>query len=643
MTVYNVGLDDSKPGFFGHQRTTIEFEDAIFNAKTGDTIIIQSNYTTPQPRKNYVIKQSINIRGEVGEQVPVIQDGIIVDGATVAVENINFVNTTEKTNIFQVKNKGKIISKNVNILSQTQGEVYPLIYIHKGSELVLNSTYVSSAENATNPSNGSIYIDGGKASIINCTTELPIKNYKEGDISVENSELYCSVSNVLTGKEKSKTRLQDSKLAGGNTEKDVPCLYVENATLTGSNVTVLQQNYNAALYLCKSAKGDLKQSFFSSIGVDNSSILDLKETSRIFESLSVERNSVLNTDTILIDGDENGRVNLFADENSSIKGDWIGFGQSTSPTVKRGDSTILNIEFYMLQYSAETNEYAVNESGECLLEDSQVKIEVFSEKRSDSNSQIKKEKSVEEKKENIKSTKKLSAFEALDQMIGLNRVKEQVKEFVAVSVVNKKRMEKGLSVNTQTLHSIFAGNPGTGKTTVARLLGQLLFEKGVIKKNLLIETSRADLVAQYIGQTAVKTRKVLESALGGILFIDEAYTLTPNSDNDFGGEAINEILKFMEDHRAEIMIIFAGYSNEMEKFLQTNSGLKSRIPNTFDFEDYSSDEMIDIGLSMLRADKYEVNEEIYKDVFLNNLKLSNDHSNGRWVRNFNESIQKSKP
>ena len=145
-------------------------------------------------------------------------------------------------------------------------------------------------------------------------------------------------------------------------------------------------------------------------------------------------------------------------------------------------------------------------------------------------------------------------------------------------------------------------------------------------------------MAGYIGQTAKKTREVLESALGGVLFIDEAYSLSQGSDNDFGKEAIDEILKFMEDHRKDMVIIFAGYTKEMSEFLQMNSGLASRIPHTFDFEDYTPDEIVEIGLLGLHNASYEVDEAAYADLVKNNYSLTSDHSNGRWVRNLNEEL-----
>ena len=233
------------------------------------------------------------------------------------------------------------------------------------------------------------------------------------------------------------------------------------------------------------------------------------------------------------------------------------------------------------------------------------------------------------------------ALEQLQNLIGIEKVKKQVEQFISLAELNKKREEQGAAVSEFSLHSLFLGNPGTGKTTVARIVGKILYQKGIIPQNKFIEVSRSDLVAGYVGQTAIKTQEVLKSALGGVLFIDEAYTLSNSNEDRFGKEAIDEILKFMEDHRRDIVIIFAGYTKEMEEFLSVNSGLPSRIPNTFDFEDYTADEIIQIGLLGLKNQGYFIDVDCYTQTIESLYNKINDCSNGRWIRNINEKIIKN--
>jgi SpoVK/Ycf46/Vps4 family AAA+-type ATPase len=204
------------------------------------------------------------------------------------------------------------------------------------------------------------------------------------------------------------------------------------------------------------------------------------------------------------------------------------------------------------------------------------------------------------------------ALDTLEQMIGLSPVKEEVNKLMAALDVERRRREQGLAVPPISRHMVFTGPPGVGKTEVARALGEIYRSLGVLRKGHLVETDRSGLVAGYIGQTAIKTLDVCKSALDGILFIDEAYTLanSGSANGDFGREAIDTLLKFMEDNRDRIVVIVAGYSNEMRRFIDTNPGLASRFTKTIAFPAYSTDELAAILRMMAKRQNYAVPDGI---------------------------------
>lgn len=192
----------------------------------------------------------------------------------------------------------------------------------------------------------------------------------------------------------------------------------------------------------------------------------------------------------------------------------------------------------------------------------------------------------------------------LEKMIGLENVKSLIKELRAFVEIQRRRQREGLVNSASTLHMIFKGNPGTGKSTVARLMGRLFKELGILSQGHLVEVERADLVGEYIGHTAHKAREQLKKALGGILFIDEAYSLARGGEKDFGREAIDVLVKGMEDYRDNLILILAGYKDEMDYFLETNPGLRSRFPIQLEFPDYTVAELLAIARLMLEEKQY---------------------------------------
>jgi len=260
----------------------------------------------------------------------------------------------------------------------------------------------------------------------------------------------------------------------------------------------------------------------------------------------------------------------------------------------------------------------------------------------DKNTPISSETQTEEETAKEKTQEEL--LEALDELVGLDNIKQNVKSLINFVKVRKLREENGLPNPPVSLHMVFAGNPGTGKTTVARILSELYKAIGVLSEGQLIEVDRSGLVAGFVGQTAIKTSEAVTSAIGGILFIDEAYALAPDAGagNDFGREAIETLLKMMEDNRDDLIVIVAGYNEPMERFISSNPGFESRFNRYLLFDDYNDEQLYDIFNIMCSKSEYVLTDDAkeYAKEYFNKLYEERDYNfgNARDVRNFFENI-----
>ena len=230
----------------------------------------------------------------------------------------------------------------------------------------------------------------------------------------------------------------------------------------------------------------------------------------------------------------------------------------------------------------------------------------------------------------------------VDSLIGLGNVKKEIHDMVNMILINEMRRRKGLKSPVMSRHLVFTGNPGTGKTTIARAIGQIYKTLGILEKGHMIETDRSGMVAGYMGQTAEKVTEVVNKAMGGILFIDEAYSLVSDNEGDYGQEAINTLLKLMEDNRDNLVVIVAGYTNQMENFINSNPGLRSRFNRYIQFNDYSDEELLEIFKGYATQQDYNL-EEGSDEVILKSITKLRDNETGnfgnaRSVRNYFENV-----
>ncbi len=262
--------------------------------------------------------------------------------------------------------------------------------------------------------------------------------------------------------------------------------------------------------------------------------------------------------------------------------------------------------------------------------------------RTDAQPQAAQQQSAEQAEEELPPPEKIEDLKAeLTELIGLDSIKKEVNNLINMVTIHKLRQENGLKTVDMSLHMVFTGNPGTGKTMIARIMARIYRSLGVLSKGHLVEVDRSGLVAGYVGQTATKTSAVIEKALGGVLFIDEAYALNGKSENDFGQEAIDTLLKAMEDHREDLVVIVAGYDGLMEKFIHSNPGLESRFNRYLHFDDYTLDEMAAILDLNVKKGQYKFTEdgrEAAKQYISDANTSSISFGNARGVRNIFERL-----
>lgn len=589
------------------------FNAAYDAAQDGDILEFQKDFCYEVDEK-FNIAKNLKICGQVDihDDVRILNSGIsgqfnIVGGTEVIIENMNILN---KGNRPALSVYGQSTLKVFgSIITYTFENFDNYLVTSENSNLILESI-VFSKDN------------GNKLKFENLNIEISDTDFNgfladNTNIAIENCKMKYedgNVINVSSTSIKAKNILVESKSIDGN----YPSIWLGNGSyLNITESRVIQEKCLATIMIKENSCGILENSVVTSISMDDSRAL-IKD-SEILEILCVENFSYANLQNDVGLLGENWEIDMLVSGTSVVTGDNIIINRTANPNIRLIDNS--NMVFKKISHR---DDITLD-----VEKDDSSSYQLFSNTKEGGSSGI---------------INDIDPYEQLDNLIGLDKVKSEIKKMFRLVDFNNKLISQGRSPQNQVLHSIFLGNPGTGKTTVARLIGRILFEKGVLsgEEYIFVEATESDLISSNVGGTAEKTMEILESARGGILFIDEAYTLNKTGNVNFGIEAINTILKFMEDYRDEIMIIFAGYTKEMEQFLKTNPGLSSRVPNVFDFEDYSVDEIVLMGEKILEKGEYVLEDRDYYSFNIKREYLSSlDKSNGRWIRNINEKILKS--